>query len=45
VFDDTRGMISLEIDVDESKQFYVSSINVVGLDEHSSGRMKDVYTL
>jgi outer membrane protein assembly factor BamA len=35
VFDDTRGMISLEIDVDEDKQFYVSSINIVGLDEHS----------
>jgi outer membrane protein insertion porin family len=35
VFDDTRGMISLEIDVDEGKQFYVSSINIVGLDEHT----------
>ena len=34
VFDDTRGTISLEIDVDEGKQFYVSSINIVGLDEH-----------
>jgi outer membrane protein insertion porin family len=45
VFDDRRGMIFLEIDVDESRQFYVSSINIVGLDEHSSGRMKDVYTL
>lgn len=35
VFDDTEGMISLEIDVDEGKQFHVSSINIVGLDEHS----------
>jgi outer membrane protein assembly factor BamA len=26
--------ISLDVDVDEGKQFYVSSINVVGLDDH-----------
>ena len=35
VFDDTRRTISLEIDADEGKQFYVSSINIVGLDEPS----------
>jgi outer membrane protein insertion porin family len=35
VSDDTRGMISLEIDADEGKQFYVSSINIAGLDEPS----------
>jgi outer membrane protein assembly factor BamA len=27
-------MISLDVDVDEGKQFYVSSISVVGLDDH-----------
>jgi outer membrane translocation and assembly module TamA len=35
VYDDAREMISLEIDVDEGKQFYVSSIDIVGLDERS----------
>jgi outer membrane protein assembly factor BamA len=27
--------ISLDVDLDEGKQFYVSSINAIGLDEHS----------
>ena len=34
-FDDAGRMISLEIDADEGKQFHVSSINIVGLDEPS----------
>ena len=34
--------ISLDVDVDEGKQFYVGSINAIGLDEHSSqDAMKD----
>ena len=36
VFDDTTGMVSLEIDVDEGKKFYVSSVTIVGLEENSS---------
>jgi outer membrane protein assembly factor BamA len=32
-FDDENKLISLEIDIDEGKQFYVSNINVLGLDE------------
>jgi outer membrane protein insertion porin family len=32
-FDDEKRVISLEIDMDEGKQFYVSNINVLGLDE------------
>jgi hypothetical protein len=35
VSDDTKGMISLEIIVDEGKQFHVNNINIVGLDEDS----------
>jgi hypothetical protein len=31
--DDEHGLIDLDIDVDEGKQFYVSSVNVLGLDE------------
>ena len=34
--DDERGLIDLDIDVDEGKQFYVSSVNVLGLDEVAS---------
>lgn len=37
-FDDERGMISLAIDVDEGKQFYVRSIEVWGLDEAAGRR-------
>ena len=34
--------ISLDVDLDEGKQFYVSSINAIGFDEHSSqDAMKD----
>jgi hypothetical protein len=36
LLDDTRGTISLEVDVDEGKQFHVSRINIVGLDENST---------
>jgi outer membrane protein assembly factor BamA len=32
-FDDENKLISLEIDIDEGKQFYLSNINVLGLDE------------
>jgi outer membrane protein insertion porin family len=32
-FDDEKGLISLDIDVDEGKQFYVSSVKVLGLNE------------
>lgn len=32
-FDDEKRLISLEIDIDEGKQFYVGNINVLGLDE------------
>jgi outer membrane protein insertion porin family len=32
-FDDEKRVIFLEIDMDEGKQFYVSNINVLGLDE------------
>jgi outer membrane protein assembly factor BamA len=32
-FDDQNGLISLDIDVDEGKQFYVTSVNVLGLNE------------
>jgi outer membrane protein assembly factor BamA len=32
-FDDENALISLKIDVDEGKQFYVSSVNVLGLSE------------
>jgi outer membrane protein insertion porin family len=31
--DDENKLISVEIDLDEGKQFYVSSVNVLGLDE------------
>ncbi|MGB0036036.1 MAG: hypothetical protein WBP79_11235, partial [Candidatus Acidiferrales bacterium] len=31
-FDDEKRLAFLEIDVDEGKQFYVSSINIVGAD-------------
>src|SRR5260370_23253830 len=31
-FDDQKKLIFLEIDVDEGKQFYVSSIDIVGAD-------------
>jgi outer membrane protein insertion porin family len=32
-FDDEKKLISLDIDLDEGKQFYVSSVKVLGLDE------------
>jgi outer membrane protein assembly factor BamA len=32
-FDDEKKLISLDIDMDEGKRFYVSSVNVLGLDE------------
>ncbi|MGA8154383.1 MAG: POTRA domain-containing protein [Terriglobales bacterium] len=34
-FDDEKKLISLDIGIDEGKQFYVSSINVLGLDEQA----------
>jgi outer membrane protein assembly factor BamA len=33
-FDDEKKLGSLEIDVDEGKQFYVNSINIVGANSH-----------
>jgi len=35
LFDDAKGMMSIVVDLDEGKQFYVSSINIIGLDDHS----------
>jgi outer membrane protein assembly factor BamA len=32
-FDDGKKLINLEIDMDEGKQFYVSDINILGVDE------------
>jgi outer membrane protein insertion porin family len=32
-FDDENKLISLAIDMDEGKQFYVSSVNILGVDE------------
>ena len=32
-FDDENGLISLNIDLDEGKQFYISSVKVLGLSE------------
>ena len=32
-FDDDRGLIALDVDIDEGRQFYVSGVNVLGLDE------------
>jgi len=41
--DEERQTIALEVDVDEGKQFYVSSINVLGLDEQESqNALKDL---
>jgi outer membrane protein insertion porin family len=41
--DEERQTISLEVDVDEGKQFYVSSINVLGLDQQESqNALKDL---
>ena len=41
--DEERQTISLEVDVDEGKQFFVSSINVLGLDEQASqNALKDL---
>lgn len=34
-FDDEKRLISLNVDLDEGKQFRVSSINIIGLDESS----------
>jgi outer membrane translocation and assembly module TamA len=33
LFDEGRQSISLEIDIDEGKRFYVSGVNIVGLDD------------
>ena len=33
-FDDEKKLIFLDVDVDEGKQFYISSIDVVGENEH-----------
>jgi len=38
-FDDEEELIHVDIDCDEGKQFYLSDINVLGLDDHAS---KDV---
>jgi outer membrane protein insertion porin family len=34
-FNDEKKTVDLTIDVDEGKQFYVSSVNIIGLDERS----------
>lgn len=39
LFDDDRGTISLKIDIDEGKQFYVRSVEVWGLDESAGQEM------
>ena len=42
-FDDERQTISVDVDVDEGRQFYVSGVNVVGLDEQvSEQELKDL---
>jgi outer membrane protein insertion porin family len=33
VFDDQKKVISVEVDLDEGKQFFVRSVNILGLDE------------
>jgi outer membrane protein assembly factor BamA len=38
-FDDEKKLVFLEIDVDEGKQFFVSSINLTGLDESARQRV------
>lgn len=41
--DDEHRTISVDVDVNEGRQFYVSSVNVLGLDEHSSEQeLKDL---
>lgn len=37
--DDDKKLISLDIDVDEGKQFHVSGVNILGLDEYSQGQL------
>jgi outer membrane protein insertion porin family len=37
--------ISLDVDIDEGKQFYVSSIHTLGLDEHGSQAVKKDFLL
>jgi len=34
-FDDEKKLASLEIDIDEGKQFYLTRVDILGLDEHS----------
>ncbi len=44
-FDDENKLISLEIDIDEGKQFYVSEVEVLGLDEPARKRLLKVLAI
>ncbi len=33
-FDEERKMVTLKIELDEGKQFYIGSVNILGLDQH-----------
>ena len=44
-FDDETNLISLEIDSDEGKQFYVSDVEVLGLDEPARKRLLKVLVI
>jgi outer membrane protein assembly factor BamA len=39
-FDDENKLIHLDVDLGEGKQFYVSSVNILGLDEPSTGNIE-----
>jgi len=43
--DEENGLVSLKIDLDEGKQFYVSSIHVLGLDEPARKALLDTLPL
>jgi len=38
-FDDDKKLASLEIDVDEGKQFFISSVNILGFDEPATQKI------
>jgi outer membrane protein insertion porin family len=37
--DDDKNLIFVELDIDEGKQFYVSSLDIIGLDERSQRKL------
>ena len=44
-FDDGKKLINLEIDMDEGKQFYVSDINILGVDDSTRTQMLQGFLL